>query len=167
MEHFLEDIGGYRMNHTVDSTGEMLSLPVPEGFRLRQVYDVLVNGACATHKSACRCDAHRRLTFDANGATVRVGGSQFHIGDEIEVRYGVVLRAGHVPATIPDDLYDLSVTAVAAWVKSHLAASGTSRSARRIGEDFMNEFKHFVTLAKAEISRRGVNAEWTFGGPSW
>ena len=163
--HKLADIiGGFKWFYRAKSFSDILSLEVPEGFRVIDVERVSDVKGCIAHKRECLGCKQVRL-YDAQNGTVALFNGTF--SGDVEVTYRLQVKASGAPREIPDDLYDQVAPIVADYIKAKLALADThNRSARRIGEDFMAQFTMAANAYKRELSHNGRNQQYIFKGVS-
>lgn len=161
MHQILTQMGGARQWHSFTATSPQFSLPVPDGFRVLQVYSVTVGGCCL--ESIQDCGRTCRPYFDADEGVVELFNVHT-LPTDVRVEYGLQLVANAVSCEVDTALFGKFAPALSEWVMSRLSEGRSHRSARTLSRDHLIAFTVMVNQLKQEQSRRGVNRQFQFKG---
>ena len=167
MHLIVTKLGGIRQWETKRCTSDMLSVAIPEGFRITEVYNVTVDKKCLALNRGCR-PCSRTASWDASGSTVQLYNVNLSLAPETVIEYGIQLAAGDIGCDIDEVLFNKFAPVIAEFCLSRLQATvTTNRSMHRISQDYYANFGMMVNDLKREQSRASEARTFQFGGKLW
>jgi len=160
-------LGGIRQFEIKTVTSDMVSVAVPEGFRVTQVYGVTLAGVCIPQNRGCK-PCSRAPSWDADGSTVKLYNVDLGYAPEMEIEYGIQLAAGDISCNIDQEMFNKYAPAITEFCLSRLQSTvTTNRTMHRVAQDYSATFAMMVNDLKRDQSRRGTARPFTFGGKLW